>query len=99
MLALVIACDAGVKPGSPTVAPDPPPKPAKLAPVERLPDLAYLPASSALVVHVDVATLRKSGLWPTYEKDIERGLLPRMTCDEYAPIRQLATIDIGVMID
>ncbi|HSD89801.1 MAG TPA: hypothetical protein VLB44_19855, partial [Kofleriaceae bacterium] len=77
LLLCLAACDAGAKP-EPTPAP-PPAKPA--APVKPPnaiagADLTYLPADSDVLLHIDVAALRRSKLWPTYARDVAKLIAP-----------------------
>jgi hypothetical protein len=94
LICLLVACDAGVKPEPPT------PAPAKHeeAPAAIVgPNLAYLAADSDMIIHVDVAALRQGKLWPTYESRVANLMLPNFGCD-YAPVREVATVEIGVTI-
>jgi hypothetical protein len=91
ILCLVVACEAGEKPA-------PPPTPAKpqwTATTIVGPDLTYLPADSDVIIKVDVAALRRTKLWSTYEHDVAKLLLPSFEC-EYAPLRDVSTVEIGV---
>ncbi|HTL34752.1 MAG TPA: hypothetical protein VL326_16605 [Kofleriaceae bacterium] len=103
-LALVVclaACDAGAKPEPAAKAPEPN-KPAVRIP-EKQPaatgfNLRFLPADSDVIVHVDVAKLRKSKLWPTYTNDARNLIAPGFAGCTYDPLTQASTVDIGVPI-
>lgn len=98
LICLLVACDAGVKP-------EPPPKKVeiKLPEPPKLvePNLAYLPADADLVIKLDVATLRKSKLWPTYVADVAKQLLSGTTaCADYQPLADdVTSVMIGVTIN
>ena len=96
LICLLVACDAGVKPEPPTPAPAKEKEPAVAIAIVG-PNLAYLAADSDMIIHVDVAALRQGKLWPTYESRIANWLVPNFGCD-YAPIRDVATAEIGVTI-
>jgi hypothetical protein len=100
ILALLVACDAGEKPAPPVdLAAAPAAKQDRQEPFRSTPDLSYLPASSDLVLHIDVAALRNKTQWPTYEHDMERVLLPPTSCEGYQPIHEVTTVQVGVLLD
>jgi len=103
ILCLAAACDAGAKP-EPAKAPVEAKKPAAPIP-DRRPaafdgfKLAYLPADSDVVVHVDVSMLRKSKLWATYASDVGKMIAPGFAGCNASPIDQVSSVDIGIPID
>jgi hypothetical protein len=98
LLLCLAACDAGAKP-EPTPAPAParPSVPAK-PPATAGADLTYLPADSDVLLHIDVAALRRSKLWTTYTRDVANLVAPGFAACDYDPLSQVATVDIGVPI-
>jgi len=92
-----VACDAGAKPAPPPAPDKVPAKAQWVATAIAGPNLAYLPADSDLFVHVDVAALRASKLWSTYEHDVAKLLVPGFECDD-APLHDAATVEIGVAL-
>jgi hypothetical protein len=93
---MLVACDAGVKsePPAPVPAKHEVPPPVVIAGM----NLAYLAADSDMIVHVDVTALRQSKLWPTYESHLANLLLPSFACT-YAPVRDIATVEVGVTLE
>jgi hypothetical protein len=93
---MLVACDAGVKPEPPTPAPAKHEEPPVATVIAGM-NLAYLAADSDMIIHVDVAALRQGKLWPTYESHIANLLLPKLGCT-YAPVRDVATVEVGVTL-
>jgi hypothetical protein len=91
----LVACDAGVKP-------EPAPRPieiAKPAPAKiGEPDLTYVPADADIVMRVNIVTLRKSKLYPTYEGAIAKVLVPGVTDCAYQPLDDLTSVMVGVTL-
>jgi hypothetical protein len=95
------ACDAGAKPEPPHTQP---PAKQKLAIPPKQPantsafNLTYLPADSDVLVHVDVAKLRQSKLWPSYSHDAAKLLVAGFSNCDYDPMTEIASVDVGVPI-
>lgn len=62
-------------------------------------DLSYLPADADVIVHVDVAKLRKSKLWSTYSHDIAKLLAPGFSGCAYEPLSNASSVEIGIPAD
>jgi phosphoribosylformylglycinamidine (FGAM) synthase PurS component len=93
LICLVAACDAGEKKPAP-----PPVKSTNVVTTITGPDLSYLPADSDIVVQVDFKMLRESKLWPTYEADVAKLLVPGFAGCEYKPLATATSAVIGVPI-
>jgi hypothetical protein len=89
---LVVACDAGEKP----IPPAPDKQPAPKVVTTGQPDWSYLPADSDLVISLDVAKLRQSTLWKTYERDVTRLLMPGFADCTYSPLADVTSVTIGL---
>src|SRR5258706_8057363 len=93
LMSLVAACDAGET----KHAPPPPIKPStNVVTTVAGSDLSYLPADSDIVVQVDVKALRRSKLWPSYEADVAKLLVPGFAHCDYKPLSDATSIVIGV---
>jgi hypothetical protein len=90
---LLAACDAGQKPAPPA----PPPKPAEQH-VDGL-DLTYLPASSDLVIRIDVKTLQTATLWKQHAPKFWSMFLPAFASCSDDPLRGVTSITMGVPIE
>jgi len=99
LLLCLAACDAGAKP-EPTPAPRPanPAAPAKQPIAVAGADLTYLPADSDVLLHIDVAALRRSKLWPAYARDVAKLVAPGFADCGDDPLSQVSTVDIGIPI-
>jgi hypothetical protein len=93
-LSLFGGCDAGARA-------DPPPHPIELpkpAPLVNEPNLAYLPVDADLVMRIDVATLRKSKLFATYERYIAKQLVSGTAECEYQLLDDVTSVMVGVAL-
>jgi hypothetical protein len=58
--------------------------------------LALLPASSDVVIQIDVAALRKSPLWTKYQQGVVDFLAPSFAGCGYNPLAELTTMTAGI---
>jgi hypothetical protein len=92
---MLVACDAGEKPAPPAL-------PAAKKPVDQKKtssiDLTYLPASSDVVVRLDVAALRATKLWPKHAPAIWKLLVPQLAGCERA-LHGVTSLTLGLPVD
>jgi len=92
------ACDAGAKPRPPE-AEKPTAKASQAKPSTTAFALDYLPADADLVMHLDVAKLRRSKLWADYRKDVATLVMRGFADCAYDPIQEISTITIGIPLE
>jgi len=86
VMAVLVACDQGRPP---------PPAPAGTA---QDGELAYLPGETDLVVRLDLPRLRASKLWPTYEGEVARLVIPFTVGCGYQPLDEAASLVFGIQV-
>jgi hypothetical protein len=93
------ACDAGAKPAPPApLVKKTSSEPAKQQVSTAGFDLAYLPADSDVVIHVDLTRLRQSKLWETYKEDAAKLIAPAFVGCNYTPTSDATSVDAGIPI-
>lgn len=85
VLVLAAGCDSGKQPA--TVA---------SAPASLADPLALMPADSDLVIHVDVAALRKTKYWAPYEPKLVQFIAPGLAGCGYDPLTEMSSVDVGI---
>lgn len=88
MLLLLAACKA--KPAGEAA-----PAPAS-APVDLADPLALVPADSDMIVKLDLAALRTSSLWRSYQHEALVFLAPSFASCDYNPLDEITTITAGI---
>jgi hypothetical protein len=98
ILVVLSACDAGEKPRPPETvkpiakAPQPKPSSATFA-------LDYLPADVDIVMHLDVAKLRRSKLWASYANDVAKVVMRGFAHCSDEPMKEITSITIGIPLE
>lgn len=55
-----------------------------------------MPADSDLVIHVDIAALRKTKYWAPYEPKLVQFLAPGLAGCGYDPLTEMTSVDVGI---
>jgi hypothetical protein len=91
-LALLIALAACHDPVTKSAAP----QPTALPGIASSDPLAWVPADSDLVMRIDVASLRKSPLWPKYAATVREVLTPSFIGCNYDPLAEVSSVSVGI---